>query len=74
MIPTHNITKLYHQFLKPNNISIQELNYFAIRLTDQGFITPYLDDDLLIVRYARLPKFDDKTSNNELFKLIGDLK
>lgn len=74
MIPTHNINKLYHQFLKPNGINIQDLNYFVIRLTDQGFITPYLDDNLMLVRYSRLPKFDDKASNDELFKLIQELK
>lgn len=65
------ISQLYHQFLKPENISINQIDALSTALNEHRFIDFSQTDP---TKYFELPKLINKTHKSELFKIIGSLK
>jgi hypothetical protein len=70
---TFKTDKLYHQFLAPQRISIDQLPFLVTKLYEAGFIELYHQDDGS-ERYSELNKLLNNNFKTELFKIIGELK
>lgn len=72
---TFALSRLYHQFLKPEQIPLEKLHFLDAALYDHGFIEILRsetnpDDE----RYSETEKLTSRQHRDELFKLIGRLK
>lgn len=68
MIRTYRIDRLYHRFLKPKGIPLDQLPALATRLQTAGFID--LGHVAGLGRYIETTKLISRDHRDELFKLI----
>ena len=72
---TFRMDRLYHQFLKPNRIGMDQLPFLATKLYEAGFIEIHAADSAIEVeRYSENPKLYTGHHKKQLFTIIEDLK
>lgn len=69
---TFRTDRLYHMFLKPNRIELDQLPFLITRLYEAGFIDLIKRDDF--ERYIPNPKLTSLEHAKELFSIIERLK
>lgn len=72
-IKTEPVDKLYHKFLKSLNISRDQTLNLARLLSNDGFID-FVPGSAPDLRYTETEKLSDKSSRNQLFKIVHSLK
>lgn len=72
---TFRLDRLYHQFLKPKGILIDQLPILVTKLYEAGFIEVFHDElNPSLERYSETEKLTNRKHGDELFKIIGTLK
>lgn len=71
---TFSTSKLYHKFLKPENIPLEKLPFLVSKLFEANFIELYHNADFSAERYSENEKLISKTHKDELFKIVQSLK
>ena len=74
-IRTFRLDRLYHQFLKPHDLSLDHLPILVSKLFEHEFIDLFqVDVGSDEERYSETDKLSSKKHKKELFNLIRSLK
>ena len=70
-IQTYRLDRLYHMFLKPKDVPIEQLGEFVARMYEAGFIEVFQSREIPDgERYAETEKLTSRQHRDELFSII----